>query len=122
MYAPLAVLLHSLSLTFLAKVLEAEQRQPLDSRASVLDLYYAQVVTQGCVLGPLWLLHPDGPWTVVGGGSWHSLLFLGYLLALLLLSTALKLAVAVAALCISPVAAALLHSARQLIRPFFRLL
>lgn len=121
-YAPLAVLLHSLSLTFLAKVLEAEHHQPPDCQASVFDICYTQMVTQSCVLGPLWLLHPDGPWKVLRNSSWHSLLFLGYLLALLLLSTALNLTLAASALCVSPFAAALLHSARQLLRTFFHLL
>lgn len=122
MYAPLAVLLHSLSLTFLAKVLEAEHQQLSDSQTSVCDIYYTQMVTQSCVLGPLWLLHPDGPWKVWRNSSWHSLLFLGYLLALLLLSMVLNLTVAASALRVSPFAAALLHSARQLVRPFFHLL
>lgn len=122
MYAPLAVLLHSLSLTFLAKVLEAEHQQLSDSQTSACDIYYTQMVTQSCVLGPLWLLHPDGPWKVWRNSSWHSLLFLGYLLALLLLSMVLNLTVAASALRVSPFAAALLHSARQLVRPFFHLL
>lgn len=122
MYAPLAVLLHSLSLTFLAKVLEAEHQQLSDPQTSVCDIYYTQMVTQSCVLGPLWLLHPDGPWKVWRNSSWHSLLFLGYLLALLLLSMVLNLTVAASALRVSPFAAALLHSARQLVRPFFHLL
>lgn len=122
MYAPLAVLLHSLSLTFLAKVLEAEHQQFSDSQTSVCDIYYTQMVTQSCVLGPLWLLHPDGPWKVWRNSSWHSLLFLGYLLALLLLSMVLNLTVAASALRVSPFAAALLHSAWQLVRPFFHLL
>lgn len=121
-YAPLAVLLHSLSLTFLTKVLQAEHHQPAGSPASTLDIYYTQMVVQSCVLGPLWLLHPDGPWKVLRNSSWHSLLFLGYLLALLLLGAVLNLTVAVAALCVSPFAAALLHSARQLTRPFLHLL
>lgn len=122
MYAPLAVLLHSLSLTFLAKVLEAEHQQLPDSQTSMCDIYYTQMVTQSCVLGPLWLLHPDGPWKVWRNSSWHSLLFLGYLLALLLLSMVLNLTVAASALRVSPFAAALLHSAKQLARPFLHLL
>lgn len=122
LYAPLALLLHSLSLTFLAKVLEAEERRPPDCRASAFDICYAQMVAQGGVLAPLWLLHPDGPWTVWRNSSCHSLLFLGYLLALLLLSSLLKLSVGVSALCVSPFAAALLHSARQLVRPLSHLL
>lgn len=116
------MLLHSLSLTFLAKVLQAEHHQPPDSHASMFDIYYTQMVTQTCVLGPLWLLHPDSPWKVLRNSSWRSLLFLGYLLALLLLSAVLNLTVAMSALCVSPFAAALLHSARQLMRPFFHLL
>lgn len=122
MYAPLSVLLLALSLTFLAKVVEVEQLRPPEARASVLDVYYAQTLTQSCVLGPLWLLHPDGPWRVLSSSSWTSLLFLGYLLALLLLSSLLNLTVGAAALCVSPFAAAVLHSARHLMRPFFHLL
>lgn len=122
MYAPLAVLLHSLFTSFLAKVLEAEQHQPPGCQASTFDIYYSQLLTQSCVLGPLWLLHPDGPWKVLAHSSWHTLLFLGYLLALLLLSTVLNFAVAVSVLHISPFAAAVLHSARQLMRPFLSLL
>lgn len=122
MYAPLAMLLHSLFMTFLAKILEAEHQQPPDSQASMFDIYYTQLVTQSCVLGLLWLLHPDGPWKVLSHSSWHSLLFLGYLLALLLLSMVLNLAVAMSALCVSPFAAAVLHSARQLMRPFIHFL
>ncbi|XP_029690924.1 uncharacterized protein isoform X2 [Takifugu rubripes] len=122
MYAPLTVLLHSVFMTFLAKILEAEHQQPPDSQASMFDIYYAQLVTQGCVLGLLWLLHPDGPWKVLSLSSWHSLLFLGYLLALLLLSMVLNLTIAVSALRISPFAAAVLHSARQIMRPFIHFL
>lgn len=122
MYAPLTVLLHSVFTTFLAKILEAEHQQPPDSKASMVDIYYAQLVTQGCVLGLLWLLHPDGPWKVLCHSSWHSLLFLGYLLALLLLSMVLNLTIAVSALHVSPFAAAVLHSARQIMRPFIHLL
>ncbi|XP_022054047.1 uncharacterized protein si:ch211-248a14.8 [Acanthochromis polyacanthus] len=122
LYAPLALILHSLSLTFLAKVSAAEHRQPLDAQVSVFDLYYTQLVNQSWVLGLLWLLHPDSPWKVLGQGSWHSLLFHGYLLAILLLGMVLNFLVGISALCVSPLAATLLHSARQVMQPFSHLL
>uniref|UniRef100_A0A3P8S6H1 Si:ch211-207n2.7 n=1 Tax=Amphiprion percula TaxID=161767 RepID=A0A3P8S6H1_AMPPE len=122
LYAPLALILHSLSLTLLAKVSEAERRRPPDAQASVFDIYYAQLVNQSWVLGLLWLLHPDTPWKVLGQGSWHSLLFHGYLLAILLLGMVLNFLVGISAVCVSPLAAALLHSARQVMQPFFHLL
>ncbi|KAM6923205.1 uncharacterized protein PEZ65_011388 isoform 1-T1 [Lycodopsis pacificus] len=122
MYAPLALILHSLSLTWLAKVSEAEQRHHPDAQASVFDIYYTQLVNQSCVLGLLWLLHPDSPWQVLSHSSWQSLLFHGYLFALLLLGMVMNLLVGMSALCVSPLAAALLHSARQLVRPFLQLL
>ncbi|XP_034537757.1 uncharacterized protein si:ch211-248a14.8 [Notolabrus celidotus] len=122
MYAPLALLLHSLSLTWLAKVSETERRLPPDSQASVFDIYYTQLVNQSWVLGLLWLLHPDSPWHVLSKSSWHSLLFHGYLLAVLLLGMVLNFLVGVSALCVSPLAAALLHSARQVVQPYLQLL
>ena len=121
-YAPLALLLHSISLTWLAKVSEAERRQPADAQASVFDIYYTQLVNQSWVLGLLWLLHPDSPWQVLGHSSWRTLLFHGYLLAILLLGMVLNFLVGVSALCVSPLAAAVLHSARQVVQPFIHLL
>ncbi|XP_074532724.1 uncharacterized protein LOC141795652 [Halichoeres trimaculatus] len=121
-YAPLALLLHSLSLTWLAKVSETEHRLPPDSQATIFDIYYTQLVNQGWVLGLLWLLHPDSPWHVLSKSSWHSLLFHGYLLAVLLLGMVLNFLVGVTALCVSPIAAALLHSARQVVQPYLQLL
>lgn len=120
MYAPLALILHSLSLAWLAKVSEAERRHSPD--ASIFDIYYTQLVNQIWVLGLLWLLHPDSPWQVLRHGGWHSLLFHGYLLAVLLLGMVLNFMVGISALCVSPLAAALLHSARQVLQPFFHLL
>ncbi|XP_039995763.1 uncharacterized protein si:ch211-248a14.8 [Xiphias gladius] len=122
MYAPLALVLHSLSLTWLAKVSEAERCRSPDAQASVFDIYYTQLVNQSWVLGLLWLLHPDSPWQLLSQGSWHSLLFHGYLLALLLLGMVLNFLVGISALCVSPLSAALLHSARQVVQPFFQLL
>ncbi|XP_040034130.2 uncharacterized protein LOC120820451 [Gasterosteus aculeatus] len=122
MYAPLALILHSLSLTWLAKVSEAERRNSPDAQASVFDIYYVQLVNQSCLLGLLWLLHPDSPRQVLGHGSWRSLLFHGYLLAILLLGMALNFLVGALALRVSPLAAALLHSARPLVQPFLLLL
>lgn len=115
----MALLLHGLSLTWLAKVSEAECQQPADSQASICDIYYAQLVNQGWMLGLLWLLHPDGPWLVLKRSSWQSLLFHGYLLAILLLGMVLNFLVGVLALGLSPLAAALLHSTRQVVQPFF---
>lgn len=121
-YAPLALILHGLSLTWLAKVSEAECHQPPESQASIFDIYYTQLVNQSWLLGLLWLLHPDNPWQVLSQSSWHSLLFHGYLNAILLLGMALSFLVAMSALCVSPVAAAMLHSVRQVIQSFFHLL
>ncbi|TNN69659.1 hypothetical protein EYF80_020149 [Liparis tanakae] len=122
MYAPLALILHSLSLTCLAKAFEAERRRPPEAQASVFDLYYTQLVNQSGVLGLLWLLHPQSPWLVLSHSNWQSLLFHGYLLAILLLGTLLDFLVGASALCVSPFAAALLHSARQLVQPLLQLL
>lgn len=118
-YAPVTLTLHSLSLTWLAKVSEAERHHSPDSKASIFDIYYTSLVNQSWVLGLLWLLHPHSPWLVLSRGSWHSLLFHGYLLAILLLGMVLDFLVGIVALSISPLAAATLHSARELIQPFF---
>lgn len=121
-YGPLALILHSLSLTWLAKVSEIERSHPPDSQASVFDIYYTQLVNQSWVLGLLWFLHPERPWHVLSQASWRILLFHGYLLAILLLGMVLSFLVGVVALCVSPLAAALLHSARYIVQPFFQLL
>ena len=101
---------------------EAEHRHPPDAQASVFDIYYTQLVNQSCVLGLLWLLHPDSPWHVLSHSSWRSLLFHGYLLAILLLGMVMNFLVGVSALCVSPLAASVLHSTRQVMQPFFHLL
>nr|XP_057914882.1 uncharacterized protein si:ch211-248a14.8 isoform X2 [Doryrhamphus excisus] len=115
-YAPLAAILLSLSLTWLSKVSECEHQ------ATALDIYYTRLVNQCWLLGLLWTLHPDGPLLVLSRASWHSLLFHGYLLAILLLGMLLNLAVAMTALCKSPLAAGLLHTAGLLMQPFVLLL
>lgn len=117
--ALLALMLHGLSLTWLAKVSEAEHHQPPDTQASIFDIYYTQLVNQCWILGLLWLLHPDSPWHVLSHSSWRCLLFHGYLLAILLLGMVLNFLVGISALCVSPLAAALLHSARQVVLPLF---
>lgn len=122
LYAPLALLLHSLSLTWLAKVSEYERRLSPNSKASVFDIYYAQLVNQSWVLGLLCLLHPNNPWQVLSRGNWRTLLFNGYLLAILLLGMVLNFLVGISALCVSPLAAAVLHSARQVMQPYLRIL
>lgn len=121
LYAPLALLLHSLSLTWLAKVAENEHRHHISSHTSPFDLYFTLMVNQSLVLGFLCLLHPEGP-RALGEGSWHSLLFMGYLLAILLLGALQHLLVDMAALTYSPLAAALLHTAHRLTRPLYSLL
>lgn len=121
-YAPLAVMLHSVSLVWLAKVAEGEHHLSLSTKASVSDIYYSHLVNQSWVLGLLWLLHSDSPWRVLSQGNWHSLLFHGYLLAILLLGMALNYLVGMTALSFSPLAAAVLHSAYQLVLPFLSLL
>lgn len=122
LYAPLALILHSLSLIGLAKVSDAERHHPPDAQASVFDIYYTQLVNQSWVLGILWLLHPDNPWHVLRQSSWRTLLFHGYLLAILLLGMVLNFLVGISSLCVSPLAGALLYSSRQMIQPFFQLL
>ncbi|KAK5854219.1 hypothetical protein PBY51_015309 [Eleginops maclovinus] len=122
MYAPLDLILHSLSLTWLAKVSEAERCHSPDAQASIFDIYYTQLVNQSWVLGLLWVLHPDRPWQVLSHSSWQSLLFHGYLHAILLLGMSLNFLVGMSTLCVSPLAAALLHSARQVGQPFLQLM
>lgn len=121
-YAPLALILYSVSLTWLAKVSEAESRHSPDSQASIFDIYYAHLVNQSWILGVLWLLHYDNPWHVLKQGSWHSLLFHGYHLAILLLGMALSFLDGMTVLCFSPIAAAILHSVYQIALPFLHLI
>ncbi|CAN9499660.1 unnamed protein product [Ophioblennius macclurei] len=122
MYTPLALFLHGLSLSWLGKMSDTVSRRPPDAHASAFDIYYTTLVNQGLVLGLLWLLHPDSVPRVLSRGSWNSLLFNGYLHAILLLGTLLSLLVGISALCISPFAAAVLHSAKQVLEPFVVLL
>lgn len=119
-YAPLALILYSVSLTWLAKVSETESRH--SPEASIFDIYYAYLVNQSWILGILWLLHYDNPWHVLKQGSWHSLLFHGYHLAILLLGMALNFLVGMTVLCFSPIAAAVLHSVYQIVLPFLHLI
>ncbi|KAK7901888.1 hypothetical protein WMY93_018657 [Mugilogobius chulae] len=121
-YAPLALILFSVSLIWLAKVSEVERKHPPNAQASAVDIYYAHLVNQSVIVGILWLLHPDNPWHVLRQSSWQNLLFHGYLLAILLLKMALNFVVGITALCFSPLAAAVLHSAYQLVLPFLQLL
>uniref|UniRef100_A0A8C8A137 Si:ch211-207n2.7 n=1 Tax=Oryzias sinensis TaxID=183150 RepID=A0A8C8A137_9TELE len=100
-YAPLALILHSISLIGLTKVSEAERHRHPDTQASAFDIYHTQMVNQSWLLGFLWLLHPDNPWQVVSQSSWHSLLFHGYLLAIILLGMVLNFMVGMSALCVS---------------------
>lgn len=121
-YAPLALILHGVSLVWLAKVSEAENRLSVSTKASVSDIYYCHLVNQSGILGLLWLLHPESPWHVLSRGSWHTLLFHGYLFAILLLGMARNYLVGITALSFSPLAAAVLHSGYQLALPFLSLL
>lgn len=122
MYAFLALMLFGLCLNWLVKAAEEESHQPSDTQSSIFDIYYVHLVNQSWILGLLWLLHPDNPWQVLSHSSWHSLLFHGYQLAILLLGMVLNFVVSTSALCISPLAASLLHSAKSVAQPFFHLL
>lgn len=122
LYTPLALILHGFCLIWLGKVSDAESRHPPNARISVFDIYYTTLVNQGVVLCVLWLLHPDSVWRVWDQGSWNSLLFNGYMLAILLLGMVLNFLVGMSALCVSPFAAAVLHSAKQVLQPFYLLL
>lgn len=104
------------------KVSETERHYSPDAQTSIFDIYYTQLVNQSWVLGLLWLLHVDNPWHVLSQGNWQSLLFHGYLYAILLLGMVLNFLVCMSALCVSPLAAALIHSAREVVWPFFQLL
>ncbi|XP_062376090.1 uncharacterized protein si:ch211-248a14.8 [Sardina pilchardus] len=115
-YSPLSVILHSLSFAWMAKVAEAEQ-----NHLTVFDCHYSLVVTRSMVLGFLCLLHPDSPRALVEG-NWQCLLFLGYLLAIILLGALQHLLVDMTALYFSPQAASLLYAARDLARTFYSLL
>ena len=124
LYAPLSLILQSLTLAWLAKVSEVPASSPhlhhhlhQQQQASSLDLYYTHLVNQSWVLGLLWLLHPDGPWRVLREGSWCCLLFHGYLLALLLLGAGLRCAVCLTTLRCSPLAAALLSAGPEVTGP-----
>ncbi|XP_036450059.1 solute carrier family 35 member D3 [Colossoma macropomum] len=116
LYSPLSLFLHSLSLAWLAKVAQSER-----GHTSIFDLYYTLTVTRSLLLGFLCLLHPDSP-RAITDGSWHSLLFLGYMLGILLLGAVQVLMVDITALSLSGMAAALLHSARGLTLPLYNLL
>ncbi|MBN3311303.1 NUD13 protein, partial [Amia calva] len=120
LYSALSVLLHSLSLGWLAKVGEQQQCEP-DGRASALDLHFTLCVDSSLALGLLCLLLPGGL-SELGQGSWHSLLFLGYLLGVLALGALQSLLLSLVALCCSPVAAGVLHTALDLTLPLRSLL
>ncbi|KAI7804548.1 hypothetical protein IRJ41_013733 [Triplophysa rosa] len=115
-YSPLSLVLHSLSLVWLAKVVQSER-----GHVSTFDLYYTLTVTRCLLLGFLCVVHPDGP-KALSHGSWHSLLFFGYMLGMLLLGAAQLFFVDVTALYFSAVPAAVLHATRGLVLPLFKLL
>ncbi|XP_021328768.1 uncharacterized protein si:ch211-248a14.8 isoform X3 [Danio rerio] len=115
-YSPLSLILHSISLAWLAKVAQTER-----SNASTFDLYYTLTVTRTLLLGFLCVLHPDGP-KALSQGNWHSLLFWGYMLGMLLLGAVQLLFVDVTALYFSALPAAVLHATRGLVLPLFSLL
>uniref|UniRef100_A0A8C1US15 Si:ch211-248a14.8 n=1 Tax=Cyprinus carpio TaxID=7962 RepID=A0A8C1US15_CYPCA len=107
-YSPLNLVLHSLSLAWLAKVSQTER-----GHASTFDLYYTLTVTRTLLLGFLCVLHPDGPKALMHG-NWNSLLFMGYMLGMLLLGAVQLLFVDVTALYFSALPAAMLHATRGL--------
>ncbi|KAM9465959.1 uncharacterized protein Hap1MRO34_015172 [Clarias gariepinus] len=110
-YSPLSLLLHSLSLAWLSKVARLER-----GHTNIFDLYYNLTVTQSVLLVLLCIMHPDTS-RAVTDGNWHNLLFLGYMLAVLLLGSGQIFLVNLTALRYSPLTAALLHSARELVKP-----
>uniref|UniRef100_H2LK94 Si:ch211-207n2.7 n=1 Tax=Oryzias latipes TaxID=8090 RepID=H2LK94_ORYLA len=112
----------TLQLSSLTSCQITERHRHPDTQASAFDIYHTQMVNQSWLLGFLWLLHPDNPWQVVSQSSWHSLLFHGYLLAIILLGMVLNFTVGMSALCVSPLAAALLYSTRQIVQPLLQLL
>ncbi|KAF7704774.1 hypothetical protein HF521_021846 [Silurus meridionalis] len=115
-YSPLNVFLQSLSLAWLSKVAQTEQ-----GHATTFDIYYTLKVTQSVLLLLLCVMHPDTP-RAITHGSWHTLLFLGYMLAVFLLGSVLSFLVDFTALRLSPLSAALLHCARGLAMPIVNLL
>ncbi|XP_052475962.1 uncharacterized protein LOC128031668 isoform X2 [Carassius gibelio] len=115
-FSPLSLVLHSLSLAWLAKVSQTER-----GHTSTFDLYYTLTVTRTLLLGFLCVLHPDGPKALILG-NWHSLLFLGYMLGMLLLGAVQLLFVDLTALYFSALPAAVLHATRGLVLPLFSLL
>ncbi|XP_052001829.1 uncharacterized protein LOC127657186 [Xyrauchen texanus] len=115
-YSPLSLVLHSLSLVWLAKVTQSER-----GHASIFDMYYTLTVSRCLLLGFLCVLHPDGPKALIDG-SWHSLLFYGYMLGMLLLGAVQLLFVDVTALYFSALPAAVLHATRGLMLPLFSVL
>lgn len=115
-YSPLSLFLHSLNLAWLSKVAQTER-----GHTKTFDLYYTLTVTRSVLLGLLCVMHPDTP-RAISYSNWHTLLFLGYLLAMLLLGSAQIFLVDITALRHSPLTAALLHSAGVLATPFINLL
>lgn len=115
-YSPLSLFLHSLSLSWLAIVAQTER-----NHATTFDLYYTLTVTRSVLLVLLCVLHPDTS-RAVTHGNWHTLVFLGYILAVLLLGSGQIFLVDITALRYSPLSAALLYSARGLAMPLINLL
>lgn len=115
-YSPLSLFLHSLSLTWLSKVSQTER-----GHATTFDLYYILSVTRSVLLVLLCVMHPDTP-QAIEHGNWQTLLFLGYMLAILLLGAVQIFLVDITALRYSPLTAAVLQSARGLATPLMNLL
>lgn len=115
-YSALSLLLHSFSLSWLGELSRSRQ-----GHASTFDLYYALVLTRVAALVPLCALHPDTP-RALANGSWHSLIFVGYMAGMLLSGAALHFLVDVMALRSSALTATLIHSARGLAMPIIHLL
>lgn len=115
-YSPLSLFLHSLSLAWLSKVAQMEC-----GHATTFDLYYTLTVTRSMLLVLLCVMHPDTPQAITHG-SWHTLLFLGYMLAILLLGSVQIFLVDITSLRFSPLTAALLHTAGGLAMPLINLL
>ncbi|XP_033885903.3 uncharacterized protein si:ch211-248a14.8 isoform X1 [Acipenser ruthenus] len=109
LYAPLSLFLESLYLCWLQKVWE--QLASGIGNISMLDIHYTVTVNSSLVLGFFCLLQLDSPQALIQG-SWHSLLFLGYLVGLLALGSIVRLLLCVTALRSSAVTSAVMEVAK----------
>ncbi|XP_028651054.2 uncharacterized protein si:ch211-248a14.8 [Erpetoichthys calabaricus] len=77
-YSLLSLLLDSLYLCWLQMTIQIQSH----GSTSVVDVYYTIIVNSSLVLGLLWVLQMDYS-HAIAQGSWNSLIFMGYLVAVL---------------------------------------